>query len=124
MDIRRTGQVIAAPAESVHRDGEYLGDSPGKGNRTSAEWDDAFKGVTHEKDQEFNPDEISKVGAFNSYVKTNDRVPIQLEALRGYSGETGHPIRCKTNTHRSEATREALTIVGLSVWMGRAHTDE
>lgn len=84
MDVRLTGQVISAPrwqnpsielatVKAVHND---------KNIAFLIVWDDPFKDVTHNKEQEFNPSSISGVGAYNSYVKANDMVPRQLENFR------------------------------------------
>ncbi len=84
MDIRLTGQVVAAPRwqnpsielatlRAVYNENDIA---------LMIHWDDPFKDVTHNGDAEFNPADISKVGAFNSYVNPNDTVPRQLETFR------------------------------------------
>lgn len=84
MDIRLTGQVIAAPrwqnpgielvtVKAVYNDKEIA---------FLLVWDDPFKDVIHNQDEEFNPAAISKVGAFNSYVEANDMIPRKLETFR------------------------------------------
>ncbi len=84
MDVRLTGQVISAPrwqnpsielatVKAVHND---------KNIAFRITWDDPFKDVTHQQDQEFNPSPIAGLGAYNSYVKANDMVPRQLENFR------------------------------------------
>ncbi len=84
MDVRLTGQVVAAPRwqnpsielvtiRAVHdaKDIAFL-----------IEWDDAFKDVVHKSDEEFDPRDIRKIGALNSYVAANEMVPRQLETFR------------------------------------------
>jgi DMSO reductase family type II enzyme heme b subunit len=84
MDVRLTGQVVAAPRwqnpsielatlEAVFNDAEIA---------FRITWDDPFKDVVHDPDQEFDPAEIANPGAFNSYVAANDMVPRQLETFR------------------------------------------
>jgi len=84
MDVRLTGQVVAAPRwqnpsielatiRAAHNDKEIA---------FRIEWDDPFKDVTHDEDQEFNSKDIRQVGAYNSYVAANDMVPRQLETFR------------------------------------------
>ncbi len=118
MDIRLTGQVIAAPRwqnpsiemvtiKAIHNEKEigFL-----------LEWDDAFKDVIHDKEQEFNPAEISKVGAFNSYVKANDMVPRQLETLRD-SIALQFPVKPLTGTKKPHFFRgDSSNPVQLWVW--------
>ena len=84
MDVRLTGQVIAAPRwqnpsielatiKAVHNDKDIA---------FLIEWDDPFKDVIHKQEQEFNPSSISKVGAYSSYINANDMVPRELEIFR------------------------------------------
>ena len=84
MDIRLTGQVIAAPRwqnQSIE-----LATVRAIYNETEIAflvyWDDPFKDVTHDESAEFDPADISKVGAFNSYVNPNETVTRQLETFR------------------------------------------
>lgn len=84
MDIRLTGQVVAAPRwqnpsiematlRAVYNDKEIA---------FLVHWDDPFKDVTHSDNAEFNPAGITKVGAFNSYANPNESVTRQLETFR------------------------------------------
>jgi|TARA_B100000959_G_scaffold82415_1_gene87646 DMSO reductase family type II enzyme heme b subunit len=84
MDVRLTGQVIAAPrwqnpsiematVRALYNENEIA---------FLIQWDDPFKDVTHQSTAEFNPQEISRVGGFNSYVAANGMVPRQLETFR------------------------------------------
>jgi len=84
MDVRLTGQVVAAPRwqnpsielatlRAVYNDTDIA---------FLIEWDDAFQDLSHDEEQVFDPKEIRKIGAFNSYVAANDMVPRQLEVFR------------------------------------------
>ena len=84
MDIRLTGQVVAAPrwqnpsielatVRAMYNEEEIA---------FLVYWDDPFKDVTHDTDAEFDPVDINQVGAFNSYVNPNETVPRQLETFR------------------------------------------
>ncbi|MCP5038668.1 MAG: c-type cytochrome [Rhodobacteraceae bacterium] len=84
MDVRLTGQVIAAPRwqnpsiEMVTVQALF--------NKTDIAfrltWDDPFKDVIHDEGQEFDPVELMQVGGFNSYVEANDMIPRALETFR------------------------------------------
>jgi len=84
MDVRLTGQVVAAPRwqnpsielatlRAVFNDREIA---------FLIEWDDAFKDAVHDPDQELDTKEIRQVGAYNSYVAANDMVPRALQTFR------------------------------------------
>lgn len=84
MDVRLTGQVVAAPRwqnpsiELVTVQAAF--------NETDISfrmtWDDPFKDVTHDAAQEIDTSDIAKVGAFNSYVEAMDMMPRALETFR------------------------------------------
>ena len=84
MDMRLTGQVVAAPrwqnpgVELVTVKASYND----KEIAFLLQWDDPFKDATHKLDKVFNPKDISKVGAYNSYVAANDMIPRALETYR------------------------------------------
>jgi DMSO reductase family type II enzyme heme b subunit len=84
MDMRLAGQVVAPPRwqnpsiEMV----TVQALSNDKDIAFRLTWDDPFMDVTHDESQEFDPTEISKVGAVNSYVEANDMVPRALETFR------------------------------------------
>jgi len=84
MDMRMAGQVVAPPhwqnpsIEMVTV--QALSNDQDIAFRLT--WDDPFNDVTHDESQEFDPAEISKVGAVNSYVEANDMVPRALETFR------------------------------------------
>ena len=84
MDVRLTGQVVAAPRwqnpsiELVTVRALYNLEEIA----FLIEWDDPFKDELHQSGIEFDPQEISRMGAFNSYVAANDVVPRQLETFR------------------------------------------
>jgi DMSO reductase family type II enzyme heme b subunit len=84
MDVRLTGQVVAAPR--WQNPGIELATLRAVYNDTDIafliEWDDPFQDLTHDEEQVFDPKEIRQVGAFNSYVAANDMVPRQLETYR------------------------------------------
>ena len=84
MDLRLAGQVVAAPrwqnasielvtVKAIYDENDIA---------FLVEWDDPFKDVTHDADQELDVGELRKVGNFNSYVAANDMVPRQLETFR------------------------------------------
>ncbi len=83
MDVRLTGQVIAAPRwqnpsiematlRAVHNDKEIA---------FLLEWDDPFKDIVHKQDEAFDPKEIRKVGALSSYVASDGMVTRKLEVF-------------------------------------------
>ena len=84
MDMRLTGQVVAAPrwqnpsiemvtTQALFNDEEIA---------FRLTWDDPFKDATHDPEQEVDVAEISKVGAFNSYVEADGMIPRKLETFR------------------------------------------
>ncbi len=84
MDLRLTGQVIAAPrwqnpsielatVRAIYNEKEIA---------FLIEWDDPFKDATHKEDQELNAAELGKLGAYNSYINPNKTVPRQLDTFR------------------------------------------
>jgi DMSO reductase family type II enzyme heme b subunit len=84
MDMRLTGQVIGPPrwqnpsiemvtVQALFNDEEIA---------FRLIWDDPFKDIVHDQAAEFDPIEISQVGAFNSYVEAIDMIPRELETLR------------------------------------------
>ncbi|MCP5082594.1 MAG: c-type cytochrome [Alphaproteobacteria bacterium] len=84
MDMRLTGQVIAAPrwqnpsvemvtVRALFNDTEIA---------FKLTWDDPFKDVTHDPSKEFDTVELAKVGGFSSYVETNGMIPRALETFR------------------------------------------
>jgi len=84
MDVRLTGQVVAAPRwqnpsielatlKAVYNDDDIA---------FLIEWDDPFQDTTHDEAAVFDTGEIRKIGAFNSYVAANDMIPRALETFR------------------------------------------
>jgi mono/diheme cytochrome c family protein len=84
MDVRLTGQVVAAPRwqnpsielvtmRALENGGEIA---------FLLEWDDPFADTTHDEDQELDMQEIRQVGGYNSYVEANDMIPRALETFR------------------------------------------
>ncbi|MDP6709634.1 MAG: ethylbenzene dehydrogenase-related protein [Alphaproteobacteria bacterium] len=84
MDVRLTGQVVVAPR--WQNPSIELVTLKALANESEiailAVWDDAFKDATHDDDQVFDAADISKPGAYNSYVAANDMVPRALETYR------------------------------------------
>ncbi len=84
MDVRLTGQVVAAPRwqnpsiELATLRAIYNGDDIA----FLIEWDDAFQDLTHDEEAVFDTGEIRKIGAYNSYVAANDMIPRALETYR------------------------------------------
>ena len=123
MDVRLTGQVVVAPrwqnpsvelvtVKALYNDKEigFL-----------LYWDDPFQDVTHKKDKAFNPREIRKVGAFNSYVKANDMIPRQLETFTD-------AVALQFPTKQPEGTKKPHFVRGSSsspvqLWTWRADED-
>ena len=118
MDIRLTGQVIAAPrwqnpsielviARAVYNEEDIA---------FLLQWDDPFKDVTHDEDAEFDPAEIGKVGAYNSYVNPNETVTRQLKTFRD-SIAMQFPVKALTGTRRPHFFRgDSSNPVNLWVW--------
>jgi DMSO reductase family type II enzyme heme b subunit len=118
MDIRLTGQVVAAPrwqnpsielviTQAVYNDEEIV---------FLLQWDDPFKDVIHDEDAEFDPAEIGKVGAYNSYVNPNETVIRQLKTFRD-SIAMQFPVKPLTGTRRPHFFRgDSSNPVNLWVW--------
>ncbi len=118
MDVRLTGQVVAAPrwqnpsielviTQAVYNDEEIA---------FLLQWDDPFKDVTHNEDEEFDPSEIGKVGAFNSYVNPNDTITRQLKTFRD-SIAMQFPVKPLTGTKKPHFFRgDSSNPVNLWVW--------
>lgn len=84
MDMRLAGQVVAPPrwqnpsiemvtVQAAFNDNDIA---------FRITWDDPFMDVTHDPEQEFDPNEINKVGAFSSYVEGEGMIPRKLEVFR------------------------------------------
>jgi DMSO reductase family type II enzyme heme b subunit len=118
MDIRLTGQVVAAPrwqnpsielviTQAVYNDEEIA---------FLLQWDDPFKDVIHNEDEEFDPAEIGKVGAFNSYVNPNETVTRQLKTFRD-SIAMQFAVKPLTGTRRPHFFRgDSSNPVNLWIW--------
>ncbi len=118
MDVRLTGQVIAAPrwqnpsielviTQAVYNDEEIA---------FLLQWDDPFKDVTHNEEEEFDPSEIGKVGAFNSYVNPNETITRQLNTFRD-SIAMQFPVKALTGTKKPHFFRgDSSNPVNLWVW--------
>lgn len=118
MDLRLSGQVVVAPrwqnasielviARAAYNDKEIA---------FLLQWDDPFKDVTHKEDQEFDAKDISKVGAFNSYVNPNETVPRKLETFRDALA-LQFPVKLPEGTKKPHFMRgDASNPVHLWVW--------
>ena len=84
MDIRLAGQVVAPPRwqnpsvemvtiQAIFNDKDIA---------FRLTWDEPFKDVTHDESKEFKPTQLTKVGAFSSYVEANKMVSRALETFR------------------------------------------
>ena len=121
MDIRLTGQVIAAPrwqnpsielatVRALYNDQDIA---------FLLEWDDPFEDITHNKEKQFDASEISKVGAYNSYIQANDVLPRQLETFTD-SVALQFPIKPTTGTKKPHFFRgDASNPVHLWIWKAK-----
>jgi DMSO reductase family type II enzyme heme b subunit len=84
MDVRLTGQVVAAPR--WQNPSIELATLRAVYNETEIafliEWDDPFQDFTHDEEQALDAGKIRKVGSYNSYVAANDMVPRALKTFR------------------------------------------
>ncbi|MCP4700928.1 MAG: c-type cytochrome [Gammaproteobacteria bacterium] len=118
MDIRLTGQVVAAPR--WQNPGIELTTIKALANDKEiaflAVWDDPFEDRVHKQEEELDITELRKVGAFNSYVKANDMIPRQLETFRD-SIALQFPVKPPEGTKKPYFFRgSASDAVNLWVW--------
>lgn len=125
MDVRLTGQVVAAPRwqnpsielatlKAIYNDADIA---------FLIEWDDAFQDLTHDQEAVFDTAEIRKVGAFNSYVAANDMIPRALETYRD-SIALQFPIKPPQGTAKPHFLRgSASDPVQLWQWMADRQAD-
>ncbi|MBT7760486.1 MAG: hypothetical protein HN732_24360, partial [Rhodospirillaceae bacterium] len=123
MDMRLAGQVVSAPrwqnpsVEMVTVRALF--------NETEIAfritWDDPFKDVTHDKEQEFNTAELSKVGGMSSYVEANDMVPRALETFRD-SIALQFPVRPPQGTKKPHFYRGSSSDQ-VHLWVWKADLD-
>ncbi len=118
MDVRLTGQVVAAPrwqnpsielvtVRAVHNDQDIA---------FLIQWEDPFQDVVHDDESDFDPQDITKVGAYNSYVQAHDMVPRQLETFRDAIA-LQFPVKPSTGTKRPHFFRgDASNPVHLWMW--------
>ncbi|MDH3973705.1 MAG: ethylbenzene dehydrogenase-related protein [Deltaproteobacteria bacterium] len=118
MDVRLAGQVIAAPrwqnpsielasVRALYNDKEIA---------ILVEWDDPFQDLTHDESQEFNAREISKIGAYNSYVAANDMIPRHFDNFRD-SIALQFPVKMAEGTKKPHFFRgDAGNPVNLWLW--------
>lgn len=118
MDVRLTGQVIAAPR--WQNPSVELATLRAVANEKEIafliQWDDPFKDTVHKEDQEFDPKEIAKVGAYNSYIDPYKMVPRKLDTFRD-SVALQFPIKVVDGTKKPHFLRgDASSPVHLWVW--------
>jgi len=123
MDVRLTGQVVAAPrwqnpsiemvtVQALFNDQDIA---------FRLTWDDPFKDVKHDAAKEFDPTQISKVGAFNSYVEANGMIPRALETFRD-SVALQFPVKPPQGTKKPHFYRGS-TSDQVHLWVWKADTD-
>ncbi|MDP7652799.1 MAG: c-type cytochrome [Rhodospirillales bacterium] len=123
MDMRLAGQVVAAPrwqnpsiemvtVQALFNENDIA---------FRLTWDDPFKDVKHDKSKEFNTNEISKVGGFNSYVEANDMVPRALETFRD-SIALQFPVKPPQGTKKPHFYRGSSSDQ-VHLWVWRADLD-
>ena len=122
MDVRLTGQVIAAPRwqnpsielvtmKAIRNEADIA---------FLVQWDDAFKDTAHDPDKEFDPKEIRAVGAYNSYVAANGMVTRKLETFRD-SIALQFPAKAPQGTKKPHFFRgEPSNPVNLWLWKADA----
>ncbi len=123
MDVRMAGQVIFAPRwqnpsiELVTLRALYNEKEIG----FLVEWDDPFKDVVHIEDREFDAREISRVGAYNSYVNPFEMVPRELETFRD-SVALQFPVKIPEGTKKPHFLRgDPSNPVNLWIWKSDLH---
>lgn len=84
MDVRLTGQVVAAPRWQNPSIELVTMRAVANGEEIAflLEWDDPFADRTHDTEQELDMREIRQVGGYNSYVEANDMIPRALVTFR------------------------------------------
>jgi DMSO reductase family type II enzyme heme b subunit len=123
MDIRLAGQVVTAPrwqnpsiemvtVRALFNDTEIA---------FRLTWDDPFKDVKHEKSKEFNPNQISKVGNFSSYVEANGMIPRALETFRD-SIALQFPVKAPQGTKKPHFYRGSSSDQ-VHLWVWKADLD-
>jgi DMSO reductase family type II enzyme heme b subunit len=118
MDMRLAGQVVAAPrwqnpsvelatVRAVASDKEIA---------FLVQWDDPFKDAVHKEDQELDPKDLARPGAYNSYVNPYDMVPRKLETFRD-AVALQFPAKLPEGTKRPHFLRgDASNPVQLWLW--------
>lgn len=123
MDVRLAGQVVAAPrwqnpsvemvtVRALFNDQEIA---------FRLTWDDPFKDVKHDKSKAFNPNELSKVGGFSSYVEANGMVPRALETFRD-SIALQFPVKAPQGTKKPHFYRGSSSDQ-VHLWVWKADRD-
>ncbi len=124
MDVRLSGQVIAAPRwqnpsielvtlRAIYNDEEIA---------FLAVWDDPFKDEIHVAENELDPSELRIVGGYNSYVQPYDMVMRKLENFRD-SVALQFPAKPSTGTAKPHFFRGGSSDpVNLWVWRSDSET--
>ena len=123
MDIRLSGQAMAAPRwqnasiELVTLKAVF---SPTE-IAFLVEWDDPFKDTVHKAGMEFDPADITRVGAFNSYVQANDMITRQLDTFRD-SIALQFPVKTVVGTRKPHFLRGSVS-QPVHLWTWNADLD-
>ncbi len=126
MDMRLTGQVIAAPRwqnpsiEMVTVQAVF--------NETDIAfkltWDDPFMDVTHDESAEFDPVELAQIGGFNSYVEAIGLINRDLDTMRD-SIAMQFPVKPPNGTKKPHFFRGSTSDqVHLLVWKADENATE
>lgn len=123
MDMRLAGQVIAAPRwQNPSIDMVTV---RAIANKTEIAfrmvWDDPFKDVVHKKDKEFDVAELSKVGAYSSYVKAFGGAARGLETFRD-SVALQFPVKSPEGTKKPHFFR-GNSSNQVNLWIWRSEVD-
>lgn len=118
MDMRLAGQVVAAPR--WQNPSVELATVRAVANENEiaflVQWDDPFKDAVHKADQELDPKDIAKAGAYNSYVDPYKMVPRKLETFRD-AVALQFPVKLPEGTKRPHFLRgDPSNPVHLWVW--------
>ena len=110
MDVRLTGQVVAAPRwqnpsielvtlKAAFNDTEIA---------FLLEWDDPFEDLTHNDDAALDTADLGRLGAYNSYVAANGMVTRKLETFRD-AVALQFPVRMPEGTVKPHFMRGAAS---------------
>lgn len=123
MDIRLAGQATAAPRwqnpsiEMVTLRAVFNAEDI----VFLLEWDDPFKDTEHRPELEFDPAEISRQGAANSYVRAFDMVPRKLATYRDAIA-LQFPVKLVEGTRKPHFLRGTAS-QPVQLWLWQADLD-